>query len=114
MGFMIRILVLVLTLLIGVSAGTEQQRQAYGISYRLAMPRPVSHLFEVTMDVTIPQGDPSTFIDFQMPKWQPGRYAIADFAKNVQEFRARSGDRQLPVAKIDDHTWRVQLQGGRN
>jgi predicted metalloprotease with PDZ domain len=109
---MIRLLfTLVLTLFVPLQSQVTVQ---YGISYRLAMSRPNSHLFEVTIDVDIPAVETSGFVDFQMPRWQPGRYAIADFAANVQEFRARSQDRSLTWNKIDDQTWRVQRQGNRN
>lgn len=102
------VLVLALTLL-----APAQSPQPYSISYRLAMPRPASHLFEVTVDVTVPASEQSGFIDFQIPKWQPGRYSAADFAKNVQEFSARSQNRSLQWTKVDDQTWRVQRQGNR-
>jgi predicted metalloprotease with PDZ domain len=92
----------------------SQTQTQYGISYRLAMSRPASHLFEVTINVAIPANESTGFIDLQMPKWQPGRYSIADFAANVQEFSARSPDRALAWSKIDDQTWRVQRQGSRN
>ncbi|PYR98436.1 MAG: hypothetical protein DMG12_22855 [Acidobacteria bacterium] len=110
MGFMIRLaLVLVLTLF-----ARQQAQQPYGISYRLGMPRPASHLFEVTIDVSIPPTDQTAFIDFQIPKWQPGRYSVADFAANVQEFSARAQEGQLSWTKVDDQTWRVQRQGKPN
>src|SRR5438477_8095536 len=83
----------------------------YGISYRLAMSHPASHLFEVTIDVSVPANEASPYIDFQIPRWQPGRYSLADFAKNVQEFSARSQGEPLRWDKIDDQTWRVQRQG---
>ncbi len=104
-------LILVLALTLFAPSQTSQQ---YGISYRLAMPHPASHLFEVTVEVTVPANDPSTFIDFQMPKWQPGRYSAADFAANVQEFSAGSQNRTLTWTKTDDQTWRVQRQGNRS
>ena len=91
-----------------------QAQHPYAISYRLRMPRPASHLFEVTIDVSIPPTEPAAFIDFQIPRWQPGRYSVADFAKNVQDFDARAQDRRLSWMKIDDQTWRVQRQGNRN
>src|SRR5579883_859529 len=91
-----------------------QNTQPYAISYHLAMPHPASHLFEVTIDVTAPANDSAAYIDFQMPLWQPGRYSVADFAANVQEFAARSQNRLLPWTKIDDQTWRVQREGSRN
>ena len=78
------------------------------------MPRPASHLFEVTIDVSIPPTDQTAFIDFQIPKWQPGRYSVADFAANVQEFSARAQEGQLSWTKVDDQTWRVQRQGKPN
>jgi predicted metalloprotease with PDZ domain len=91
-----------------------QNAQVYNTSYRLAMSNPASHLFEVTIDVTAPAADTSAYIDFQMPLWQPGRYSVADFAANVQEFSARSQNRPLVWMKTDDQTWRVQKQGDRN
>src|SRR5262245_47685017 len=94
-------------------AAPLQSPQAYRIRYQLAMSRPASHLFEVTIDVSVPASESATFVDFQMPKWQPGRYSVADFAVNVQEFNARAQNRTLAWTKIDDQTWRVQRQGNR-
>jgi predicted metalloprotease with PDZ domain len=90
-----------------------QTPASYGINYKLAMSRPASHLFEVSVDISVPASESSPFIDLQMPLWQPGRYSVADFAKNVQEFTARSQDKPLPWDKIDSQTWRVQRQGAR-
>ena len=96
-----------------VSSQTEQPLKS--ITYRVAMTRPVSHLFEVTIEVELPE-NASQSIDFQMPKWSPGRYAVFDFAKNVQEFQGLGGIcprhaqckmATLPVSRIDDQTWRV-------
>jgi len=107
---MIRVLfVLALTLF-----SPQQPLSRYEIRYRLAMPVPASHLFDVTIDVAVPPGERAGFIDFQMPKWQPGRYSVADFAKNVQEFGARAGGGALTWTKLDDQTWRVQRQGSQN
>jgi predicted metalloprotease with PDZ domain len=46
-----------------------------------------------------------------IPAWAPGRYAIYDFAKNVQEFAA-SGAAGQPLAweKMDKQTWRVDAR----
>src|SRR5262245_11170040 len=84
------------------------------IDYTLSMSQPVSHLFEVAIDIETPNGTPLATVDFQMPRWQPGRYSSADFAKNVQEFSARAGDQRLPFRKIDDQTWRVETRGNRS
>src|SRR5213594_3389898 len=90
-----------------------QTLPSYLISYRLAMSRPASHLFEVTIDISIPAVDTSAFVDLQMPRWQPGRYSVADFAKNVQQFSAQSQNQPLEWDKVDDQTWRVQRRGQR-
>lgn len=104
-----------LLLVLALSLITPQQSsQQYSTSYRLSMSDPASHLFEVTVDVTTPATDTSTYVDFQMPLWQPGRYSVADFAANVQEFSSHSQNRSLAWAKTDDQTWRVQKQGNRS
>ncbi|HEX4998066.1 MAG TPA: PDZ domain-containing protein [Terriglobia bacterium] len=83
------------------------------IAYRLSMPQPASHLFHVSIDVEVPAGAAPATVDFQMPRWQPGRYSIGDFAANVQEFSARAGASPLAFAKADDQTWRVSTRGAR-
>jgi predicted metalloprotease with PDZ domain len=89
------------------------QEPALRINYHLAMSRPNSHLFEVSIAVEMPTSLES--LDFQMPIWSPGRYAVFDFAKNVQEFRVaelpppRSGCEHAaaPVTRVDTQTWRL-------
>jgi predicted metalloprotease with PDZ domain len=112
-------LLLILTLcvvLAPIAAAQEQLEPLRSLTYRVGMSRPVSHLFEVSIEVELPEGPASKTIDFQMPKWSPGRYAVFDFAKNVQEFQAlggicpRSAQCKMPafpVTRLDDHTWRV-------
>ena len=107
-------------------AAGQESSPLRSITYRLSMSRPVSHLFEVAIEVELPeQGTPQS-LDFQMPRWSPGRYAVFDFAKNVQEVYAASGicpPKQdsgtqtvcrpvpLPVSRIDNQTWRVETKG---
>jgi hypothetical protein len=81
-------LLLLLTANINIVA---QQKVFPSITYRLSMTRPVSHLFEVAIEVELPSDFNGESLAFQMPKWSPGRYAVFDFAKNVQEVRAVSG-----------------------
>jgi predicted metalloprotease with PDZ domain len=95
----------------------QAERSLHSLTYQLSMSRPVSHLFEVTIEVELPKGDERKSLDFQMPKWSPGRYAVFDFAKNVQEFEALGGVcpqaglkctlPTFPVTRVDDQTWRV-------
>ncbi|MGE5326262.1 MAG: M61 family metallopeptidase [Deltaproteobacteria bacterium] len=81
------------------------QSSAVQLRYHLILSRPASHLVEVEISadgLTAPQ------VDFVMPAWSPGRYAIYNFAKNVQEFEARDASgHPLDFEKTDKQTWRV-------
>jgi predicted metalloprotease with PDZ domain len=101
--------------LLAISLTAVAQEQPLKIKYWLAMSHPNSHLFEVAIEVQLPADSETTSLDFQMPKWSPGRYAVFDFAKNVQEFGiseipppnarcARAGEQ---LSRLDTDTWRV-------
>jgi len=96
----------------------QAERPLQSLTYRLSMSLPDTHLFEVSIEVELPKGDLPKSLDFQMPKWSPGRYAVFDFAKNVQEVEAIGGIcppatglkctlPSFPVTRVDDQTWRV-------
>src|SRR5687768_10287528 len=98
-----------------------QEPPLKSVTYRLSMSRPVSHLFEVQIIVELPEQLKDKPLQFQMSKWSPGRYAVFDFAKNVQEFRAVDGicppaaacadKNSRPVTRIDGQTWSVAASG---
>jgi len=79
------------------------------ITYHLRLARPTTHILEVEIDAGNVDGPA---LDFVLPAWAPGRYAIYDFAKNVQEFEALGAQGQaLPWSQPDKETWRVETQG---
>jgi len=104
-------------LLLATSTAALAQDQPLHIKYWLAMSHPNSHLFEVTIEVGLPADAKMGSLDFQMPKWSPGRYAVFDFAKNVQEAKARAAcpagldciPINLRVTRVDDQTWRTEV-----
>lgn len=112
-------------LLLALCTVAPAQDQPLKINYRLAMPQPNSHLFHVSIEVEAPNDPKIASLDFQMAKWSPGRYAVFDFAKNVQGFYAASGicpppaantvcrPVPLPATRVDDQTWRVPTQGNQ-
>ncbi len=74
------------------------------------------------MTMQVEPGAPLQSFDLQMPRWSPGRYAVFDFAKNVQEVKAFGADcpagadciqAPLPVVRMDDQTWRIETRGGQ-
>ena len=98
---------------------SDQGQAPYRIAYEIAMPRPESHLFDVTVRVETPAAE--EYVDFQMPRWSPGRYAVFDFAKNVQEFRlkeapppsSRCAQALRQLVRLDTQTWRAYTCGAR-
>jgi len=100
---------LLLCLMMGCTGGL---RAAQGLTprllelvYTVRVERPTTHL--VGIDIVAQQVETAN-LKFVMPAWGPGRYAIYDFAKNVQEFSAAgAGDHPLPWIKLDKQTWRV-------
>jgi predicted metalloprotease with PDZ domain len=128
---LLRLVVLCELLAVGGIASAQQVQPLRSITYRLAITRPVSHLFEVNIEVELPDSPKMERLDFQMPKWSPGRYAVFDFAKNVQEVKAVAGicprdtsdptklrvncrTLTLPVIRVDDQTWRVETKGNQS
>jgi predicted metalloprotease with PDZ domain len=112
-----------LALLVSSVVVSAQSQPFRSITYRLSMSKPESHLFEVSIEVVLPENFNGQSVAFQMAKWSPGRYAVFDFAKNVQEVRAVAGIcppsamcKMAPrsVKRIDDQTWSVATQGSNS
>lgn len=75
------------------------------ILYRLSMPEPHTHLFQVEVRVEGVE-EPVALV---MPAWTPGSYLIREFARNVQWLHAEDGaGRTLAWRKEDKLTWRVE------
>ncbi len=79
------------------------------ITYSIAMPAPVSHLFHVGIRVT---GLAQATGAFLLPTWTPGSYLIREFARHVQAFAAADGEgRALPWRKTAKDAWEVDCAG---
>src|ERR1039458_4446767 len=106
-------IILILCLILG---GATDMRAAQGISpdplklaYTARVERPTTHMISIEIVARQVQ---SPALDFVIPAWAPGRYAIYDFAKGVQEFSAEGSDhRPLRWIKLDKQTWRVDAGG---
>ena len=94
-------------------AAEEPSPSALALEYHLILTHPSLHLVTVQISAGNVSGE---FIDFVMPAWAPGRYAIYDFAKNVQEFEAKgaSGSRcHGAVSTSRPGEWRSGKPGER-
>jgi predicted metalloprotease with PDZ domain len=91
-----------------------QEPPLKSITYQLSMSRPVSHLFEVSILIELPDELKDKPLQLQMAKWSPGRYGVFDFATNVQEVRAIATDgSKRQVTRVNDQTWSVAPLGSR-
>lgn len=80
------------------------------VRYKIVPSDPAAHLFRVTCVIVDP--DPTGQV-VSLPAWIPGSYMIRDFAKNVVWLRARCGDSEVVVDKVDKQTWRcASCDGG--
>jgi predicted metalloprotease with PDZ domain len=89
-------------------AAEETASPALQLEYHLVLTHPNLHLVTVEITAGKVSGDS---LDFVMPAWSPGRYAIYDFAKNVQEFEATGAQGQaLAWTDLDKQTWHVDVR----
>jgi predicted metalloprotease with PDZ domain len=80
-----------------------------GLAYRIAMPDPAAHYFEVELRIT---GMHSDSLDVQLPVWSPGRYARMDFARNLQGFAAAdSTGKAIAFEELNGSRWRLRTRG---
>lgn len=94
-----------LSLLISSAASAAEEP----VRYELGFERPNTHLMDVTIHAADLKG---SSVEFAMPDWAPGSYAIENYAENIQRFRASTADgKELHWRKTDSQTWRVELAG---
>ncbi|MGB3240344.1 MAG: M61 family metallopeptidase [Geitlerinemataceae cyanobacterium] len=79
------------------------------LDYRVAMPQPESHLFEVTLWV---KGWCHDRLDLKFPVWTPGSYLVREYAKHLQNFSACDlEDRARQWQKVSKNHWQVDTVG---
>ncbi|HAC64896.1 MAG TPA: peptidase M61 [Cyanothece sp. UBA12306] len=83
------------------------------IGYKVAMDKPSSHLFEITLDVQEWSDD---LLDLKLPVWTPGSYLIREYARHVQSFDAYSTENRekLFSQKISKNHWQIQTDNVTN
>ncbi|HEU4383767.1 MAG TPA: M61 family peptidase [Anaeromyxobacteraceae bacterium] len=73
--------------------------------YRVAMPEPHSHLFEVELELTRPGPAPV----LALPVWTPGSYLVREFSRHLEGVAASDGGgRALPLSRLDKHRFRLE------
>ena len=54
--------------------------------FTVAMPRPETHLYEITMEVD-PRARES--LDLVLPVWTPGSYLVREFSRHIRDLSAK-------------------------
>jgi predicted metalloprotease with PDZ domain len=94
-------------------ARQKTARASSPIRYRVAMPHPASHEYEVEMQVPALAGRDEVTIVF--PAWAPGSYMVRDFVRHLTGLTVTDGaGHALPpsrVARLDKQSWRVRTDG---
>jgi len=93
-----------------VPLSAQRPTPPYDIVYEFDSKAPATHEATVRLRIGGALGD-STLI--QLPAWYPGRYAIYNFAANVQEVYASCDGRSVPAPKRDKQTWVVRCKAPR-
>jgi predicted metalloprotease with PDZ domain len=82
------------------------------INFDVTFLEPQAHYVEVQMEISDIK---KNYIDIKMPVWTPGSYLVREFAKNVEDFKARNAkDETLTVQKINKNTWRINTPQSGN
>jgi predicted metalloprotease with PDZ domain len=89
------------------AAPAQNPTQTQLIHYRVAMPQPQSHLFEVTLQIS---GWQEPLLNLRMPVWTPGSYLVREYARHVQDFSA-TAHQPLPWRKLAKNHWQIETQG---
>jgi predicted metalloprotease with PDZ domain len=92
-----------------VAGSRADAQQLEPIRYVLRIPAPETHYIEV--QATYPTSRKPA-IELMMPVWTPGSYLVREFARHVEEVRARDpAGHALRVGKSRKNRWRVETEG---
>ncbi|MCK6601303.1 MAG: hypothetical protein L6Q77_05710 [Bacteroidetes bacterium] len=79
------------------------------ISYTVGFSEPNSHLIRISVTVS---SHGRKELTFRLPAWRPGRYAIQNYSRLVQEVKAVSENgNSLPVRRESKDAWVVSVPG---
>jgi predicted metalloprotease with PDZ domain len=78
------------------------------VRYRVSMPQPHSHLFQV--EARFPATDGA--LTAVLPVWTPGSYLVREYARHLQDVTATTeGGEALPLQRLDKRGFRVDGRG---
>lgn len=77
--------------------------------YKIFISNPVEHFIGIEWLI---KNEGQTSIDVQLPAWRPGRYELANYAKNIRHFSVNNNKGEnILFKKITKDKWRVFSEG---
>ncbi|PPE68129.1 M61 family metallopeptidase [Caldimonas caldifontis] len=77
------------------------------ISYRIEPSNLQAHLFRVVLRIPRPEAEQGV----SLPVWIPGSYLVREFARHLQQLKARQGARSVALHQLDKCTWQARCSG---
>src|SRR5947208_3321659 len=78
------------------------------MKFIISNPFPHSKYIEIEMQVENISGD---IFYLQLPAWRPGRYELANFAKNIQRFNVfDENGKELNFKKVTKDKWEIETK----
>ncbi len=98
--------------LLALAALPLHAQQPDPIRYTVRIAAPATHYLDV--EASYPTSSKPA-IDLMMAVWTPGSYLVREFARHVEQVRARSPSRQaLAIEKTRKNRWRVSTGGAKS
>ena len=79
------------------------------LHYRVELHDLHAHLYRVTLTIA----QPAAQQQLSLPVWIPGSYLVREFAKNLQNLRARQAGADVTVQQLSKHQWQVACVAGQ-
>jgi predicted metalloprotease with PDZ domain len=84
----------------------QEPATAVSLHYAVAMPRPETHLFEVSLEI---RNWTRKTLDLKFPVWTPGSYLVREYVRHLQGFTAVSKqEERLLGEKVAKNHWQIQ------
>lgn len=88
------------------SSGTMRSAPISDVEYRVTYDETTAPFRQISVAMSFGAADAGPVI-LSLPAWTPGSYELDDYAQNVLNFDAHSGETSLRWDKVDWDTWRV-------
>jgi predicted metalloprotease with PDZ domain len=95
------------------SAETGRPAPISDVAYEVTFDESTAPFRQISVAMSFRAAGPETVI-LSLPAWTPGSYELDNYARNVLNFDARSGETVLRWDKVDWDTWRVFPAGAEH